>query len=292
IGTPAIPAGTRSRVESAGLFAPHPVQIQRLLRSERFARKIRRKRAAFFARARQSNRGHRTRDGFKRIYNSLRRQLPQRITRRRARLSTCFMTHGTMPPVQCSAILCEYQSRHEKQADQEKNESMRHNTSGSTGEMNHNSLIEFERISVMRGPTLALDNVSLKIGIGEHVALLAGRFTNEMSTGEARRMLIARALVHNPRTLILDEPSVALDLAAQHELRLILRKLAQSEIGIVMVTHHVSDLIPEIDRILLMNRGRIIADGPKDEVLVESKLSELFGRPLQLSKRDGYYNLW
>jgi len=298
-----------------------------------------------------------------------------------------------MPPVQCSAILCEYQSRHEKQADQEKNESMRHNTSGSTGEMNHNSLIEFERISVMRGPTLALDNVSLKIGIGEHVALLgpngcgkstliktitrecypllegssarimgretwnifelrallgivstdlmmtctryisgrdivlsgffssigvwphqditsemveraeralatlevshlAGRFTNEMSTGEARRMLIARALVHNPRTLILDEPSVALDVSAQHELRLILRKLAQSGIGIVMVTHHVSDLIPEIDRILLMNRGRIIADGRKAEVLVESKLSELFGRPLQLSERDGYYNLW
>jgi len=298
-----------------------------------------------------------------------------------------------MPPVQCSAVLCEYQSRHGKQADQEKNESMRHNTSESTGGMNHNSLIEFERISVMRGPTLALDNVSLKIGIGEHVAILgpngcgkstliktitrecypllegswarimgretwnifdlrallgivstdlmmtctrdisgrdivlsgffssigvwphqditsemveraeramatlevshlAGRFTNEMSTGEARRMLIARALVHNPRTLILDEPSVALDLAAQHELRLILRKLAQSGIGIVMVTHHVSDLIPEIDRILLMNRGRIIADGPKDEVLVESKLSELFGRPLQLSKRDGYYNLW
>src|SRR2546427_958563 len=172
MGTPAIPAWTRSRVESAGLFAAHPVQIQHFLRAERFARKIRRKRTAFLARARQSNRGHRTRDGFKRIYNSLRRQLPQRITRRRARLSTCFMTHGTMPPVQCSAILCEYHGRHEKQTDQEKNESMRHNTSGSTGEMNHNSLIEFECISVMRGPTLALDNVSLKIGVGEHFAIL------------------------------------------------------------------------------------------------------------------------
>src|SRR5207247_2146587 len=132
IGTPAIPARARSGIESAGLFAAHPVQIQRLLRAERFARKIRRKRTAFLARARQSNRGHRTRNGFKRIYNSLRRQLPQRITRRRAGLSTGFMTHGTMPPVQCSPILCEYQSRHEKQADQEKNESTRHNTSGTT----------------------------------------------------------------------------------------------------------------------------------------------------------------
>jgi len=75
-------------------------------------------------------------------------------------------------------------------------------------------------------------------------------------------------------------------------LRLILRKLAQSGIGIVMVTHHLSDIIPEIDRVLLMNRGRIVADGPKSEILLESRLSELFGRPLELSRRDGYYNLW
>ena len=105
-------------------------------------------------------------------------------------------------------------------------------------------------------------------------------------------MLLARALVHDPRALILDEPSVALDLSAQHELRLILRKLAQSGIGVVMVTHHLSDLIPEIQRVVLMSRGRIIADGPVTQVLQESRLSELFGRPVELSKRDGYYNLW
>jgi iron complex transport system ATP-binding protein len=123
------------------------------------------------------------------------------------------------------------------------------------------------------------------------VAYLAERFTDEMSSGEGRRVLLARALVHNPRALILDEPSIALDLGAQHELRRILRKLAQSGIAIVMVTHHLSDLIPEIERVVLMNRGRIVADGPVREVLVESTLSELFGRPLQLSERNGYYNL-
>ena len=124
------------------------------------------------------------------------------------------------------------------------------------------------------------------------VSHLAERFTEEMSSGEARRVLIARALVHDPRALLLDEPSIALDLSAQHELRLMLRKLAQSGIGIVMVTHHLSDLIPEMDRVVLMNRGTIIADGPTREVLVEDRLSTLFGRPLELSERDGYYNLW
>ena len=120
---------------------------------------------------------------------------------------------------------------------------------------------------------------------------LADRRTDEMSSGEARRVLIARALVHDPRALILDEPSTALDLFAQHELRLIFRKLAQAGIGIVMVTHHLSDLIPEIERVVLMDRGQIVADGPKREILVAPRLSELFGLPLELSERDGYYNL-
>ncbi len=124
------------------------------------------------------------------------------------------------------------------------------------------------------------------------VSHLADRFTDEMSSGEARRVLLARALVHDPHALILDEPSTALDLFAQHELRQILRKLAQAGIGIVMVTHHLSDLIPDIGRVVLMERGRIVVDGPKREILVASRLSDLFGLPLDLTERDGYYNLW
>ncbi len=124
------------------------------------------------------------------------------------------------------------------------------------------------------------------------VTHLADRFTDEMSSGEARRMLLARALVHEPRALVLDEPSTALDLFAQHELRQILRKLAREGIGIVMVTHHLSDLIPEIERVVLMSEGRVAADGPKTEVLTAPRLSTLFGLPLDLAERDGYYNLW
>ena len=124
------------------------------------------------------------------------------------------------------------------------------------------------------------------------ISHLAERFTDEMSTGEARRVLLARALVHRPRALILDEPSTALDLSAQYELRATLRKLAKSGIGIVMVTHHLSDLIPEVERVILMSRGSIVADGPTRDVLTAPALSALFGRPLELLERDGYYNLW
>ena len=78
------------------------------------------------------------------------------------------------------------------------------------------------------------------------IAHLADRNTDEISSGEARRILIARALVHDPQALVLDEPTTSLDLHATHELREILRKLARSGISILMVTHHLPDVIPEI----------------------------------------------
>jgi iron complex transport system ATP-binding protein len=121
---------------------------------------------------------------------------------------------------------------------------------------------------------------------------LAEKPVEEMSSGEARRMLIGRALVHSPRALLLDEPSTSLDLFAQHELREIVRKLAQSGIGILLVTHHLSDIIPEIDRVILMSAGQIVADGPKDELLTTESLQRLFGIEVELAQRGGYYHLW
>jgi iron complex transport system ATP-binding protein len=116
---------------------------------------------------------------------------------------------------------------------------------------------------------------------------------DELSSGEARRILIARALVYDPRALVLDEPSSSLDLAAQLELRVVLRRLARSGIAIVMVTHHLADIIPEIRRVVLMRDGVIVADGAKEEILTEARLSELFGGvPVELARRDGYYHLW
>jgi iron complex transport system ATP-binding protein len=121
---------------------------------------------------------------------------------------------------------------------------------------------------------------------------LAPKPVDEMSSGEARRVLIGRALVHGPRTLLLDEPSTSLDLFAQHELRETVRKLATSGIGIVLVTHHLSDIVPEIDRVIFMNGGRIAGDGAKADLLTAHSLKELFGVTVELAQRDGYYHLW
>jgi iron complex transport system ATP-binding protein len=121
---------------------------------------------------------------------------------------------------------------------------------------------------------------------------LAEKPVDEMSSGEARRMLVGRALVHGPRALLLDEPSTSLDLFAQHELRETVRKLANAGIGIVLVTHHLSDIIPEIDRVILMRKGGIMADGPKREMLTPEHLSKLFGIEVELAERAGYFHLW
>jgi iron complex transport system ATP-binding protein len=126
---------------------------------------------------------------------------------------------------------------------------------------------------------------------------LRDRWVGEMSAGEKRRVMIARALVHRPEMLLLDEPSNALDLAAQRELREILRAVAVGNgqrrgTGLVMVTHHLADILPEIDRVVMMSAGRIVADGPKRELLQAARLRELFGVDLELTERNGYWHSW
>jgi iron complex transport system ATP-binding protein len=121
---------------------------------------------------------------------------------------------------------------------------------------------------------------------------LAERLVGEMSAGEKRRILIARALVHRPRQLLLDEPSNALDLAAQRELRETLRRLAREGTGLVMVTHHLSDILPEIERVILMRGGRIVGDGPRTELLTESRLSGLFNTPVRIGRDEEWLHSW
>ena len=123
------------------------------------------------------------------------------------------------------------------------------------------------------------------------IAHLAERATDHMSSGEARRFLIARALVHAPQALILDEPTTSLDLRATRELRETLSKLARRGIGIIMVTHHLPDIIPEMERVVMIRQGRISRDGAKREVLEAGALSDLFGIPVEVLERGGYYHV-
>jgi iron complex transport system ATP-binding protein len=124
------------------------------------------------------------------------------------------------------------------------------------------------------------------------IAHLADRPVSEMSSGEARRVLIARALVHKPKALLFDEPCNSLDLAAQQKVRQTMSALAQSGTAIILVTHELADIVPEIQRVVLMSRGRILADGPKEEVLKVERLAALFGVKVEIARRNGHYMLW
>jgi iron complex transport system ATP-binding protein len=120
----------------------------------------------------------------------------------------------------------------------------------------------------------------------------ADKPVGQMSAGQQRRIMIGRALVGSAGMLLLDEPSNALDLAAQAELRALLRKLAREGTGIMLITHHIADIPPEIDRILMMQDGRIVADGSKSELLTAERLSDLFKTEVQLSERNGFFHAW
>jgi iron complex transport system ATP-binding protein len=118
---------------------------------------------------------------------------------------------------------------------------------------------------------------------------LEDRPMTQMSSGESRRLLIGRALVHDPKTLILDEPTNSLDLHALHTFRMTLQKIARSGTGIILVTHNLHDIIPEITRVVLMKDGRFCGDGKKEEMLTEGKIGDLFHVPLHIIEEGGYY---
>ena len=133
---------------------------------------------------------------------------------------------------------------------------------------------------------------------------LRGKKVGEMSAGQQRRIMIGRALVgtrdaaqstapgstgFSTDVLLLDEPTNALDLAAQRDFQRLLRKLAGQGTSILLITHHIADIIPEINRILMMAEGRIAADGPKSELLTAARLSELFNTEVHLTEREGFY---
>jgi len=121
---------------------------------------------------------------------------------------------------------------------------------------------------------------------------LLGRSYAELSAGETRRVLIARALVNQPRALLLDEPSTGLDLVSRQHLIDTMRHLAAQGITLVLVTHHIEEVIPEIQRVVLMKGGRIFADGLRGELLRAGPLSEVFGGSIDVREDDGRLTAW
>ena len=125
----------------------------------------------------------------------------------------------------------------------------------------------------------------------EHVeaTALIGRDMASLSTGEARRVLIARAMVHRPRALLLDEPCAGLDPASRRRFLETLRQLARHGTTLLLVTHHVEEILPEIDHVLLLRDGRLLHEGNKASVLTDSALTDAFGMPTRVVRHGDYY---
>ncbi|MDH5253510.1 MAG: ATP-binding cassette domain-containing protein, partial [Nitrospira sp.] len=121
------------------------------------------------------------------------------------------------------------------------------------------------------------------------IAPLAGRRFGHLSTGEQRRFLLGRALVHDPPVLVLDEPTSGLDLKACFQYLDLLRGQIRTGKTVLLVTHHLHEIPPEIERLVLLKEGKIVADGPKTVLLNNDRISELFDQRIVLAKANGWY---
>lgn len=120
---------------------------------------------------------------------------------------------------------------------------------------------------------------------------LSGKPFAQMSTGQQRRFLLGRALIHRPRYLVLDEPTSGLDVHASHHYMRTIRALMREGRTVVLVTHHINEIPPEVERIVLLDDGRVVADGPKSELLTDETLSALYDTPVHVVRARGYYQV-
>lgn len=124
------------------------------------------------------------------------------------------------------------------------------------------------------------------------VLSLSGKQMNRMSSGEARRVLLCRAMVNQPSVFLLDEAGTALDFPARRAYRATLEQLDGEGKTIILATHELSEIIPSIRRVVLMKGGAIVADGPKEAIICETLLSDVYGMPVYVDRRDGLLSAW
>ena len=129
------------------------------------------------------------------------------------------------------------------------------------------------------------DRELIKVGMIEK----KDRAMNTLSTGEKRRILLARAAINNPPLMLLDEASNGLDFPSRADLRMVISSYADDGRTIIMVTHELAEIIREVDRIILMKDGKIIRDGNKKEILTSNILSDAYGRHVEVAEKDGIF---
>ncbi len=122
-----------------------------------------------------------------------------------------------------------------------------------------------------------------------HVSDLRDRQFLQLSSGQKRRLLLARATIHNPRVVIFDEPTSSLDVSAAFQILKDMRTLISQGTTVILVTHHIQEIIPEIQRVVIINQGEIQYDGNKEKALTSQKMSGLFGTDIHVSEQNGFY---
>jgi iron complex transport system ATP-binding protein len=118
---------------------------------------------------------------------------------------------------------------------------------------------------------------------------LKDREFSALSTGEQRKFLLARSLVNDPAVLVFDEPTSGLDMSTCFQYLEIIRELISMGKKVILVTHHIHEIPPEVTRVILLKEGRVIEDGDKDQILTNTNLTNLFDWPIRVIKENGYY---
>ena len=121
------------------------------------------------------------------------------------------------------------------------------------------------------------------------ISHLKDREFSTMSTGEQRKFLLARSLVNDPAVLVFDEPTSGLDMSTCFQYLEIIRELISMGKKVILVTHHIHEIPPEVTRVILLKEGRVIEDGDKDQILTNTNLTNLFDWPIRVIKENGYF---
>jgi iron complex transport system ATP-binding protein len=121
------------------------------------------------------------------------------------------------------------------------------------------------------------------------IAHLKDRAFSTMSTGEQRKFLLARSLVNDPAVLVFDEPTSGLDMSTCFQYLEIIRELIGMGKKVILVTHHIHEIPPEVTRVILMKEGCVVEDGDKDQILTNTNLTNLFDWPIKVIQENGYY---